>query len=230
MAITRASVSLVGWLLLLLQLAAPTSGLRARPLVSSRTVGTRSPSRLDAHPQLLHAHRAASRAAIVLAAGGGEGENLPSEDGEESQSFKDSVIDFIREFVPTLLICLVIRILVVEPRYIPSLSMFPSFEIGDQLAVEKVTKRFAPYHRDEVIVFRPPDLFFQLSGKPPDGEALIKRIVAIGGDTVEVRCAAHAAHRVPACVLTPAAIRAATPCRCATVSCMLTATSRKSPL
>jgi len=40
--------------------------------------------------------------------------------------------------VPTFAFFLAIRLLIVEPRYIPSLSMFPSFEINDQLAVEKV--------------------------------------------------------------------------------------------
>mmetsp|Transcript_10751 Transcript_10751/g.27160 ORF Transcript_10751/g.27160 Transcript_10751/m.27160 type:complete len:170 (-) Transcript_10751:356-865(-) len=78
-------------------------------------------------------------------------------------------------------------LVIVEPRYIPSLSMFPAFEVGDQLAVEKVTKLYSPYQRDEVIVFRPPPAFFELSGKAPDNDALIKRIVAIAGDTVEVR-------------------------------------------
>ena len=40
--------------------------------------------------------------------------------------------------MPTFAFFLAIRLLIVEPRYIPSLSMFPSFEINDQLAVEKV--------------------------------------------------------------------------------------------
>ena len=46
--------------------------------------------------------------------------------------------EFLAEFVPTFAFFLAIRLLIVEPRYIPSLSMFPSFEINDQLAVEKV--------------------------------------------------------------------------------------------
>ena len=46
--------------------------------------------------------------------------------------------EFIAEFVPTFAFFLAIRLLIVEPRYIPSLSMFPSYEINDQLAVEKV--------------------------------------------------------------------------------------------
>ena len=46
--------------------------------------------------------------------------------------------EFIAEFVPTFAFFLAIRLLIVEPRYIPSLSMFPAFEINDQLAVEKV--------------------------------------------------------------------------------------------
>jgi hypothetical protein len=47
--------------------------------------------------------------------------------------------EFLAEFVPTFAFFLAIRLLIVEPRYIPSLSMFPSFEINDQLAVEKVS-------------------------------------------------------------------------------------------
>jgi len=137
---------------------------------------------LAGHGALCTSHSGAPRALVRAASD-------PDRDlgGEEEKSFKDNLIDFVREFVPTLLICLAIRFFIVEPRYIPSLSMFPSFEVGDQLAVEKVSKLYAPIQRHDVIVFRPPGLFWELSGKPQDNDALIKRVVAIGGDTVEVK-------------------------------------------
>jgi signal peptidase I len=130
------------------------------------------------------------RALIVAAGGGGGGGGGDDDEGvspEEKLTLKESIVEFVKEFVPILVICLAIRFFIVEPRYIPSLSMFPSFEVGDQLAVEKVSKRFTAYHRDDVVVFRPPPAFFELSGKPQDNDALIKRVVAVEGDTVEVR-------------------------------------------
>lgn len=100
-----------------------------------------------------------------------------SEDGRED----------IRTYAVSLGMALLIRLLVVEPRYIPSLSMYPTFEVGDQLAVEKVTKRIRPLERNEVVVFNPPIAFRQVLegdfGDPDAGkkarEALIKRIVAV---------------------------------------------------
>lgn len=83
--------------------------------------------------------------------------------------------EFIAEFVPTFAFFLAIRLLIVEPRYIPSLSMFPSFEVNDQLAVEKVSKWVRPPERRDVVVFDPPPTFWELSARRPDGEALIKR-------------------------------------------------------
>merc|ERR1740124_863530 len=95
--------------------------------------------------------------------------------------------EFIAEFVPTFAFFLAIRLLIVEPRYIPSLSMFPAFEINDQLAVEKVSKWVQPPARRDVVVFDPPDSFWELSARKSDGEALIKRVVGIAGDEIEVR-------------------------------------------
>ena len=98
---------------------------------------------------------------------------------------RGEVAEFIKEFVPTFAFFLAIRILIVEPRYIPSLSMYPTFDINDQLAVEKVSKLMRPPLRGEVVVFDPPPLFWDLTARKPDGEAVIKRVVAVAGDTVE---------------------------------------------
>ena len=87
----------------------------------------------------------------------------------------------VRTYTTSLGIALLLRLLIVEPRYIPSLSMYPTFEVGDQLAVEKVTKRIRPLNRNEVVVFNPPTSFKEIVGDTSRKakEALIKRIVAV---------------------------------------------------
>jgi len=93
--------------------------------------------------------------------------------------------DDVKTYFVSLGIALLLRFTIIEPRYIPSLSMYPTFEVGDQLAVEKVTKRIKPFYREEVVVFNPPQGFRDVMvGKYGQDsarakEALIKRIVAI---------------------------------------------------
>jgi hypothetical protein len=93
--------------------------------------------------------------------------------------------DDIKIYLSSLAIALLLRFTIIEPRYIPSLSMYPTFEVGDQLAVEKVTKRIKPFYRNEVVVFNPPETFRQIisdtygRSDARSQEALIKRIVAI---------------------------------------------------
>mmetsp|Transcript_16120 Transcript_16120/g.31505 ORF Transcript_16120/g.31505 Transcript_16120/m.31505 type:complete len:315 (+) Transcript_16120:55-999(+) len=81
-----------------------------------------------------------------------------------------------------------IRLVLAEPRYIPSLSMYPSFDIGDRLIAEKVTYRFqrAPI-RGDVIIFTPSEgVVKKTYFNPFSDNVFIKRIVATEGDTVEV--------------------------------------------
>ncbi len=91
----------------------------------------------------------------------------------------------IQTYTLSLVIALVLRFLIIEPRYIPSLSMYPTFDVGDQLAVEKVTKRIRPFNRNEVVVFNPPESFREIMNTnygvetKKSKEALIKRIVAV---------------------------------------------------
>lgn len=87
----------------------------------------------------------------------------------------------VKTYTTSLAVALLLRLLIIEPRYIPSLSMYPTFEVGDQLAVEKVTKRIRPFSRNEVVVFNPPQAFREIVGDSSRKakEALIKRIVAV---------------------------------------------------
>lgn len=91
----------------------------------------------------------------------------------------------VKTYFVSLAIALILRFTIIEPRFIPSLSMYPTFEVGDQLAVEKVTKRIKPFYRQEVVVFNPPQAFRDIlvdqygQDSSRSREALIKRIVAI---------------------------------------------------
>jgi signal peptidase I len=61
----------------------------------------------------------------------------------------------------------------------PSTSMLPSIEAGDKVYVDTVSHVLRDFRRGEVIVFRQPCT--------PERE-YIKRVVAVGGDRLEVRC------------------------------------------
>lgn len=105
------------------------------------------------------------------------------------ENFLDSIRNWFRSdegrediqtYFVSLFVALLLRFTIIEPRYIPSLSMYPTFDVGDQLAVEKVTKRLKPLYRNEVVVFNPPEAFREIMGDSRKGkEALIKRIVAV---------------------------------------------------
>ncbi|CAM9484167.1 unnamed protein product [Discosporangium mesarthrocarpum] len=92
----------------------------------------------------------------------------------------------LKTYAVSLALALTMRTFVLEPRYIPSLSMYPTFEIGDQLAVDKFSKYFRTYQKKDVVVFRPPPAFNEYTTRTGD-EALIKRIIAVGGDTVQIK-------------------------------------------
>jgi signal peptidase I len=74
----------------------------------------------------------------------------------------------------TLFVALIaLRVFVAEPFEIPSESMEPALKPGDRALVEKIAGRGSP-HRGELVAFH----------RPGHDEVLLKRVVAVGGDTV----------------------------------------------
>ena len=99
-------------------------------------------------------------------------------------SIKCDSQDDLKMVSASFLISILIRMLLFEPRFIPSLSMFPTFDIGDQLLVDKFSHFNRAYSRKDVVVFNPSDSYVDMTGSM---DALIKRVVAVGGDTVEIK-------------------------------------------
>ncbi len=89
-------------------------------------------------------------------------------------------------FTKSFLIAQLVRWFVFEPRYIPSLSMFPTFHIGDCLLIDKASAWFRPYQRRDVVIFDPPESFIAMTGAKKS-DTLIKRIIAMPGDAVVVK-------------------------------------------
>ncbi|CAK0827978.1 unnamed protein product [Prorocentrum cordatum] len=116
-------------------------------------------------------------------AGGGDENPVVSWWNRQDVELKED----IKVFFQSLTVALFIRGVFVEPRFIPSLSMYPTFDVGDQLAVDKISRNWRSYERRDVVVFTPPPAFSAAVGEDKSGEALIKRIVALEGDTVEVK-------------------------------------------
>ncbi len=104
---------------------------------------------------------------------------------------KSTVREYVESISIAVMIALFLRAFVVEAFKIPSGSMIPTMEIGDHIFVNKfiygvripfTTTKFFDFRkprRGEVIVFINPC---------KTDKDFIKRIVATGGDTVEVRC------------------------------------------
>ena len=90
----------------------------------------------------------------------------------------------LRVLAIALVVALLVRVLIAEPRYIPSNSMDPTLHIGDRLLVEKISYRWQSPHRGDIVVFAPPPQLTRLGYEP--GQAFIKRVIGEAGQTVRV--------------------------------------------
>lgn len=88
---------------------------------------------------------------------------------------------FLETLAMALVIALVARTYVVQSFRIPSESMHPTLEIGDQLLVWKFWYRFHEPEAGDIVVFEPPAAVY--SSETPH---YIKRVVAEPGDRLDL--------------------------------------------
>jgi signal peptidase I len=90
-------------------------------------------------------------------------------------------LEIVETLVLTLLIFFVIQTFVAQPYKVEMDSMQHTLEPGDYVLVDKLTPHWHSYSRGDVVVFDPPPSW---TTKPTP---YIKRVIGLGGDTVEVR-------------------------------------------
>lgn len=114
--------------------------------------------------------------------------NEPGSSPSEPQSFWLKLWHHQRHNVLLLVVALVItfalRLFVAESRYIPSESMEPTLWPGDRIVVEKLSYRWHPPERGDIVIFRTPPLLQTLGYSP--NQVLIKRVIGQPGQTIQV--------------------------------------------
>ena len=89
-------------------------------------------------------------------------------------------LEVIETLVLTLVIFFVVQNFVAQPFQVQQDSMDRTFAPGDYVLVDRLSPLWSPYAPGQVIVFRAP-------ASTDLREPLIKRVIGVGGDTVEIR-------------------------------------------
>jgi signal peptidase I len=108
-----------------------------------------------------------------------KGENLRD---PKPRPRRQGIGEWVGIVVAALLLAFLIKTFVMQTFFIPSGSMEHTLEINDRLLVNKLAYDFGSIHHGDIVVF-----------KRPPGETdqsitdLIKRVIALPGDTIESR-------------------------------------------
>ncbi len=92
--------------------------------------------------------------------------------------------DLMETMVISLSIFLIVYLFFMQPHQVNGQSMEPNFQSGDYLLTDKVSYRMSEPKRGDIIVFHAPATANCVKGTGCD---FIKRILAVPGETVEIR-------------------------------------------
>src|SRR5689334_6132145 len=108
----------------------------------------------------------------------------PQVAGAPPREKRRSVLFEIAEtLVLTVVIFLGVQAFVAQPYKVEQLSMENTLQPGQYVLVDKLTPRWNPYARGEIVVFDPPPAW----SAETNGVPLIKRVIGLPGDRIELR-------------------------------------------
>ncbi len=94
------------------------------------------------------------------------------------RSVARSILETIGIILGAVIVAWVCQAYLIKPFQIPTPSMVPTIDPGDRLLVNRLAYRYGEIQRGDIIVFPAPT---------DPGTDFVKRVIALGGDTVEVR-------------------------------------------
>lgn len=98
------------------------------------------------------------------------------------------VKDFVLPLAVAVALAFVIQASVAKPYEIPTASMTPTIKGNDRIIANRLIYRFRDIDRGDIVVFDPPAAATRTCGDAGGGDIpFVKRVVGVGGDTVQVR-------------------------------------------
>jgi signal peptidase I len=104
-----------------------------------------------------------------------------SKRSDKGRKTRRTIIEWAILIGSALLIAILIKTFLFQAFYIPSESMKPTLNVGDRVLVNKVSYRLHDVNRGDIVVFETPP------GGDPSIKDLVKRVIALPGETIETR-------------------------------------------
>ena len=97
---------------------------------------------------------------------------------KSDNTWQDIASDWLYSIIVAVVLAFCIRTFIVEPYMVSGPSMLPTLENGERLLVNKFVYFVSEPKRDEIVIFKYP---------MDESRDFIKRVIAVGGDTIEIR-------------------------------------------